>query len=84
MSANLYATKMAERSSVTYPSTYLLGSSEGEVCNAVLPELAYARKGSRLFTRSFVEREHIGVMICGSGLAISAAKARSSSEGPQP
>lgn len=79
-SANLYATKMAERGFVTLSiDLSFWGGSEGEPRNAVLPEL-YAESFSAavdfLGTRPFVNREHIGVIgICGSGsFAISAAK----------
>lgn len=79
-SANLYATKMAERGFVTLSiDLSFWGSSEGEPRNAVLPELyaeAFSAAVDYLGTRSFVEHEHIGVIgICGSGsFAISAAK----------
>lgn len=79
-SANLYATKMAERGFVTLSiDLSFWGESEGEPRNAVLPEL-YAESFSAavdfLGTRPFVNREHIGVIgICGSGsFSISAAK----------
>lgn len=79
-SANLYATKMAERGFVTLSiDLSFWGGSDGEPRNAVLPEL-YAESFSAavdyLGTRPFVNREHIGVIgICGSGsFAISAAK----------
>lgn len=79
-SANLYATKMAERGFVTLSiDLSFWGGSEGEPRNAVLPEL-YAESFSAavdfLGTRPFVNREHIGVIgICGSGsFVISAAK----------
>ncbi|WP_418698424.1 alpha/beta hydrolase [Bacteroides sp.] len=79
-SANLYATKMAERGFVTLSiDLSFWGGSEGKPRNAVLPEL-YAESFSAavdfLGTRPFLNREHIGVIgICGSGsFAISAAK----------
>ena len=79
-SANLYATKMAERGFVTLSiDLSFWGDSEGEPRNAVLPEL-YAEDFSAavdyLGTRDFVDRNRIGVIgICGSGsFAISAAK----------
>lgn len=79
-SANLYATKMAERGFVTLSiDLSFWGGSDGEPRNAVLPEL-YAESFSAavdfLGTRPFINREHIGVIgICGSGsFAISAAK----------
>ena len=79
-SANLYATKMAERGFVTLAvDLSFWGESEGEPRNAVLPEM-YAETFSAavdfLGTRSFVNRNGIGAIgICGSGsFAISAAK----------
>lgn len=79
-SANLYATKMAERGFVTLSiDLSFWGESEGEPRNAVLPEV-YAEDFSAatdfLGTRPFIDRERIGVIgICGSGsFAISAAK----------
>lgn len=79
-SANLYATKMAERGFVTLSiDLSFWGESEGQPRNAVLPEV-YAEDFSAavdfLGTRPFVNREHIGTIgICGSGsFAISAAK----------
>lgn len=79
-SANLYATKMAERGFVTLSlDLSFWGESDGQPRNAVLPEI-YAEDFSAavdfLGTRSFVDRERIGVIgICGSGsFAISAAK----------
>lgn len=79
-SADLYATRMAERGFVTLSiDLSFWGGSEGEPRNAVLPEL-YAESFSAavdfLGTRPFVNHEHIGVIgICGSGsFAISAAK----------
>lgn len=79
-SANLYATKMAERGFITLSiDLSFWGESEGEPRNAVLPEL-YAESFSAavdyLGTHPSVNREHIGVIgICGSGsFAISAAK----------
>ena len=78
-SANLYATKMAERGFVTLSiDLSFWGGSEGEPRNAVLPEV-YAEDFSAavdfLGTRPFVDRNLIGVIgICGSGsFAISAA-----------
>ena len=79
-SANLYATKMAERGFVTLSIdlTYW-GESGGEVRNAVSPDM-YAETFSAavdfLGTRTFVDRERIGTIgICGSGsFAVSAAK----------
>ena len=79
-SANLYATKMAERGFVTLSiDLSFWGESEGEPRNAVLPEV-YSEDFSAavdfLGTRPFVDRNLIGVIgICGSGsFAISAAK----------
>lgn len=79
-SANLYATKMAERGFVTLSiDLSFWGGSEGEPRNAVLPEV-YAEDFSAavdyLGTRPFINRLRIGVIgICGSGsFAISAAK----------
>lgn len=79
-SANLYATKMAERGFVTLSiDLSFWGESEGQPRNAVLPEV-YAEDFSAavdfLGTRPFVNHEHIGAIgICGSGsFAISAAK----------
>lgn len=79
-SANLYATKMAERGFVTLSiDLSFWGSSEGEPRNAVSPEI-YAEDFSAavdyLGTRPFVNRNGIGAIgICGSGsYAISAAK----------
>lgn len=79
-SANLYATKMAERGFVTLSiDLSFWGENEGQPRNAVLPEV-YAEDFSAavdfLGTRLFVNREHIGAIgICGSGsFAISAAK----------
>ena len=79
-SANLYATKMAERGFITLSiDLSFWGESEGAPRNAVLPEL-YAESFSAavdyLGTHPSVNREHIGVIgICGSGsFAISAAK----------
>jgi hypothetical protein len=79
-SANLYATKMAERGFVTLSiDLSFWGKSDGQPRNAVLPDL-YAENFSAavdyLGTRSFVDKNEIGVIgICGSGgFAISAAK----------
>lgn len=79
-SANLYATKMAERGFVTLSiDLSFWGESEGEPRNAVLPEMyaeAFSAAVDFLGTRPFVQRTGIGVIgICGSGsFAISAAK----------
>lgn len=79
-SANLYATKMAERGFVTLAvDISFWGESEGEPRNAVLPDV-YAETFSAatdfLGTRPYVDRNRIGAIgICGSGsFAISAAK----------
>lgn len=79
-SANLYATKLAERGFVTLAlDLSFWGESEGEPRNAVLPDV-YAEDFSAaadfLGTREFVDRNAIGVVgICGSGsFAVSAAK----------
>lgn len=79
-SANLYATKMAERGFITLSlDLSFWGESDGEPRNAVSPDI-YAEDFSAavdyLGTQDFVDRERIGVLgICGSGsFAISAAK----------
>jgi uncharacterized protein len=79
-SANLYATKMAERGFVTLSlDLSFWGGSDGYPRNAVAPDL-YAEDFSAavdfLGTRPFVDRERIGAIgICGSGsFVISAAK----------
>jgi fermentation-respiration switch protein FrsA (DUF1100 family) len=79
-SANLYATKMAERGFVTLSfDLSFWGESEGQPRNVVSPDI-YAEDFSAavdfLGTRPFVDRDRIGVIgICGSGsFAISAAK----------
>ena len=79
-SANLYATKMAERGFVTLSlDLSFWGESEGQPRNAVAPDI-YAEDFSAavdfLGTQPFVDRERIGVLgICGSGsFVISAAK----------
>lgn len=79
-SANLYATKMAERGFVTLSIDLpYLGESEGEPRNAVSPEMyaeAFSAAADFLGTRLFTDRNAIGAIgICGSGsFAISAAK----------
>lgn len=71
-SANLYATKLAERGFVTLSlDLSFWGESEGEPRNAVLPDV-YSEDFSAamdfLGTRPFINRERIGVIgICGSG-----------------
>jgi fermentation-respiration switch protein FrsA (DUF1100 family) len=79
-SANLYATKMAEKGFVTLSlDLSFWGESEGEPRNSVAPDI-YADDFSAavdyLGTQVFVDRERIGVLgICGSGsFMISAAK----------
>ena len=79
-SANLYATKMAEKGFVTLSlDLSFWGESEGEPRNSVAPDI-YADDFSAavdyLGTQVFVDRERIGVLgICGSGsFVISAAK----------
>jgi fermentation-respiration switch protein FrsA (DUF1100 family) len=79
-SANLYATKMAERGFVTLSlDLSFWGESEGMPRNAVSPDI-YAEDFSAavdfLGTQPFVDRERIGAIgICGSGsFVISAAK----------
>jgi fermentation-respiration switch protein FrsA (DUF1100 family) len=79
-SANLYATKMAERGFVTLSlDLSFWGESEGQPRNLVSPDI-YAEDFSAavdfLGTRPFVDRNRIGVLgICGSGsFVISAAK----------
>jgi uncharacterized protein len=79
-SANLYATKMAERGFVTLSlDLSFWGESDGQPRNAVSPDI-YAEDFSAavdfLGTQPFIDRERIGVIgICGSGsFAISAAK----------
>ena len=79
-SANLYATKMAERGFVTLSIDLpYWGESEGEPRNAVSPEMyaeAFSAAADFLGTRLFTDRNAIGAIgICGSGsFAISAAK----------
>jgi fermentation-respiration switch protein FrsA (DUF1100 family) len=79
-SANLYATKMAERGFVTLSlDLSFWGESDGQPRNAVSPDI-YAEDFSAaldfLGTQAFVDRNRIGVLgICGSGsFVISAAK----------
>jgi len=79
-SANLYATKMAERGFVTLSlDLSFWGESEGQPRNAVSPDIYtedFSAAVDFLGTRPFVDRERIGVIgICGSGsFVISAAK----------
>jgi uncharacterized protein len=79
-SANLYATKMAERGFVTLSlDLSFWGESEGRPRNAVAPDI-YAEDFSAavdfLGTQAFVDPERIGALgICGSGsFVVSAAK----------
>jgi fermentation-respiration switch protein FrsA (DUF1100 family) len=79
-SANLYAQKLADQGFVTLSlDLSFWGESEGQPRNAVSPDI-YAEDFSAavdyLGTRSFVDRNRIGVLgICGSGsFVISAAK----------
>jgi uncharacterized protein len=79
-SANLYATKMAERGFVTLSlDLSFWGESEGRPRNAVAPDI-YAEDFSAaadfLGTQAFVDKARIGAIgICGSGsFVISAAK----------
>ena len=79
-SANLYATKMAERGFVTMSlDLSFWGESDGHPRNAVAPDI-YAEDFSAavdyLRTQSFVDKERIGAIgVCGSGsFVISAAK----------
>jgi len=79
-SSNLYAQKLAEQGFVTLSiDLSFWGESEGQPRNAVAPEMyteAFSAAVDFLGTRSFVDRNRIGVLgICGSGsFAISAAK----------
>ena len=79
-SANLYATKMAERGFVTLSlDLSFWGESEGQPRNAVLPDVYvedFMAAVDFLGTRPFVDREKIGALgVCGSGsFVISAAK----------
>jgi uncharacterized protein len=79
-SANLYATKMAERGFVTMSlDLSFWGDSDGQPRNTVAPDI-YAEDFSAavdyLRTQSFVDKERIGAIgVCGSGsFVISAAK----------
>jgi uncharacterized protein len=79
-SANLYATKMAERGFVALSIDLpFWGESEGRPRNAVSPDLyaeAFSAAVDFLGTRPFVARDRIGAIgVCGSGsFVISAAK----------
>jgi uncharacterized protein len=79
-SADVYASNMANRGFITLAiDLSFWGESAGEPRNAVLPDV-YAEDFSAavdfLGTRSFVDRERIGIIgVCGSGsFVISAAK----------
>jgi fermentation-respiration switch protein FrsA (DUF1100 family) len=79
-SANLYATKMAERGFVAMSIDLpFWGESEGQPRNSVSPDIyaeAFSAAVDFLGTRPFVDRNRIGAIgICGSGsFVISAAK----------
>jgi fermentation-respiration switch protein FrsA (DUF1100 family) len=79
-SANLYATKMAERGFVAMSIDLpFWGESEGQPRNLVSPDLyaeAFSAAVDFLGTRPFVDRARIGALgICGSGsFVVSAAK----------
>jgi fermentation-respiration switch protein FrsA (DUF1100 family) len=79
-SANLYATKMAEKGFVTLSIDLpFWGESEGQPRQVVSPDLyaeAFSAAVDYLGTQAFVDRERIGAIgICGSGsFVISAAK----------
>ena len=79
-SANLYATKMAERGFVTLSLDLpFWGESDGQPRNAVAPDVfseSFSAAVDFLRTRPVVDRERIGAIgICGSGsFVISAAK----------
>ncbi|MGK2855207.1 MAG: alpha/beta hydrolase [Microbacteriaceae bacterium] len=79
-SANLYATKLAERGFVTLSlDLSYWGESEGEPRNLVAPDVYtedFSAAVDYLRTQSFVDPERIGALgVCGSGsFVISAAK----------
>lgn len=79
-SANLYATKMAERGFVTLSIDLpFWGESAGKPRNSVSPDIyaeAFSAAVDYLGTQAFVDKNNIGAIgICGSGsFAISAAK----------
>ena len=79
-SANLYATKMAERGFITLAIDMpFWGESEGQPRNAVCPDLyaeAFSAAVDFLGAQAFVDRNRIGgIGICGSGgFLVSAAK----------
>src|SRR4051794_2379214 len=77
-SANLYATKLAERGFVTLSfDLSFWGESDGQPRNTVAPDVDvedFSAAVDFLGTRPFVDREHIGVLgICGSGGFVVAA-----------
>lgn len=79
-SANLYATKLAERGFVTLSfDLSFWGESDGQPRNTVAPDIYvddFSATVDFLGTRRFVSRERIGVLgICGSGsFAVAAAQ----------
>jgi uncharacterized protein len=79
-SANLYATKLAERGFVTLSfDLSFWGESEGQPRNTVAPDIYvddFSAAVDFLSTQAFVNKENIGVLgICGSGsFALSAAQ----------
>ncbi len=79
-SSNLYAQKLAEQGFITLAiDQSFWGESEGQPRNVVAPDIyaeAFSAAVDFLGTRTFVDRERIGVLgICGSGsFVISAAK----------
>jgi len=79
-SANLYATKMAERGFVALSlDLSFWGGSEGRPRNAVSPDLyaeAFSAAADFLGAQAFVDRQRIGAIgVCGSGgFVVSAAK----------
>lgn len=77
-SANLYATKMAERGFVAMAIDLpFWGGSEGQPRNTVAPEIyteAFSAAVDYLRAQAFVDRERIGgIGVCGSGSFIIAA-----------
>jgi fermentation-respiration switch protein FrsA (DUF1100 family) len=79
-SANLYATKLAERGFVTLSfDLSFWGESDGQPRNTVAPDVYvddFSAAVDFLGTRSFIDRNRIGVLgICGSGsFAVAAAQ----------
>ena len=77
-SANLYATKLAERGFVTLSfDLSFWGESDGQPRNTVVPDVYvedFSAAVDFLGTRPFVDRDRIGVLgICGSGSFVVAA-----------